>query len=127
LEGEAELNIKIDALTKRLDTFNVGQSINAVNTFTADSCSICAILMHSVYNCPSMSVFSEYPMEQVNAFNDFQKQSNGPYSMTYNPGWRNHLNFSWKQSQQNQGGAPYNAKNQYPLGFHAQQQNLSTS
>jgi hypothetical protein len=63
-----------------------------------------------------MTVFSE--MEQVNAFNDFRKQSSGPYSETYNPGWRNHPNFSWKQNQPttNQGGAPH-AQNQYPPGF----------
>jgi hypothetical protein len=52
-----------------------------------------------------MAVFSE--MEQVNAFNNFQKQSTGPYSETYNLGWRNHPNFSWKQNQPtNQGGFP---------------------
>jgi hypothetical protein len=44
-----------------------------------------------------MTVFSE--MEQVNAFNNFQKKSSGPYSETYNPWWRNHPNFSWKQNQ----------------------------
>jgi hypothetical protein len=47
-----------------------------------------------------------------------------PYSETYNPGWRNHPNFSWKQ---NQGGAPQNAKNQYPPEFQAQQHNQPTS
>jgi hypothetical protein len=46
LKGEAELNIKIDTLTKMLDTLNVGQSVNVANTFTADSCSICASPMH---------------------------------------------------------------------------------
>jgi hypothetical protein len=44
LKGETELNMKIDALTKRLDTLGVDSSINATNTFTVDSCSICAIL-----------------------------------------------------------------------------------
>jgi hypothetical protein len=85
---EVELNSKIDALTKRLDTLNIGQSINDIaNTVTTDSCSICASPMHSAQNHPSF-------MEQVNAFNDYQKQSNGPYSETYNPGWRNYPNFS---------------------------------
>jgi hypothetical protein len=52
-----------------------------------------------------MAVFSE--MEEVNAFNNFQKHSTGPYSETYNPKWRNHPNFSWKQNQPtNQGGFP---------------------
>jgi hypothetical protein len=73
LKGEAEMNIKIDTLTKRLDTLNIGQSINAANTFKVDSCSICASPMPLTQNCPSMTVFFEYPMEQVNAFNDYQK------------------------------------------------------
>jgi hypothetical protein len=116
LKGEAELNIKIDALTKMLDTLNIGQSINATNTFTADNCSICASPLHSTQNCPSF-------MEQVNAFNDYRKQSNGPYLETYNTGWRNHPNLSWKQSQLNKGETPLNAQNQYPPRIHAQQHN----
>jgi hypothetical protein len=115
LKGETELNMKIDALTKRLDALGVGRSINAANTFTVDSCSICVSPVHFAQNCPSALVFSEFPMEQVNAFNDYRKQFNGPYSETYNLGWRNHPNFSWKQ---NQGGAHQNATNQYPPGFH---------
>jgi len=68
--------------------------------------------------------FVESPMEQVNAFNDFRKQSNGPFSETYNPGWRNHPNFSWKQNQQmTQGGVPH--QTQYPSGFHQPVHNQS--
>ena len=70
--------MKIDAFTKRLDALNVGQSINAANTFTVDSCFVCASPMHLAQNCPSMPVFFEYLMEQVKAFNDYRKQSNGP-------------------------------------------------
>jgi hypothetical protein len=73
LKGETKLNMKIDALTKRLDALGVGLSINATKTFTVDSCSICASLIHSAQNCPSASVLFEYPMEQVNTFNDYQK------------------------------------------------------
>ena len=46
LKGETEMNLKIDALTKRLDTFNVSWPINAVNTFPVDSCSVCASPIH---------------------------------------------------------------------------------
>jgi hypothetical protein len=43
----------------------------------------------------------------VNTFNNFLKHSTGPYSESYNPGWRNHPNFSWKQNQPtSQGGFP---------------------
>jgi hypothetical protein len=60
-------------------------------------------------------------MEQVNTFNDYRKQANGPFFETYNPRWRNHPNFSWNQNQpMNQGGAPHHAQNQYPLEFQNQ-------
>ena len=99
------MRIKIDALTKKVHALVVGQSINAANTFNIDSCSICANPMHLAQNCPSILAFAEYPMEQVNAFNDYRKQSNGSYSETYNLGWENNPNFSWKQNQpMNQGG-----------------------
>jgi hypothetical protein len=94
LKGEAELNLKIDALTKKLDALNVNRPINAANTFNVESCSICASPMHLAQSCPPMPVFFENSMEQVNAFNDYRKQSNGPYSETYNSGWRNYPNFS---------------------------------
>jgi hypothetical protein len=123
LKGEAEMNLKVNALTKRLDTLNVSRRINVSNMFTIESCSICASLMHLAQTCPSLPVFSENQMEQVNAFNDFRKQSSGLYSEMYNPGWRNHPNFSWEQNQPGkQGGAPQ-AQNQYPSGFSLTYQN----
>jgi hypothetical protein len=118
LKEETEMNMKIDALTKRLDALSTGPSINAAYTYPVDSCSICASSMHSAHNCPSAPLYFEYPMEQVNAFNDYRKQSNGLYSETYNPRWRSHPNFSWKQNQSaNQGRALHHAHNQYPFGF----------
>jgi hypothetical protein len=105
LNTEQELTQRMDAIVKRLDNLSMGKPVKAVNTFPVESCSVCASPLHQAQNCPSMAVFSE--MEQVNAFNNFQKQSTGPYSETYNLGWRNHPNFSWKQNQPtNQGGFP---------------------
>ena len=65
LKGETEMNMKI------VVGLAIGPSINAANTYTVDSCSICASPMHSAQNCPSAPVFSEYSMEQANAFNDY--------------------------------------------------------
>jgi hypothetical protein len=105
LNAEQELTQRMDAIVKRLDAMSMEKPVKTVNTIPVESCSVCASPMHLAQNCPSMAVFSE--MEQVNAFNNFQKQSTGPYSETYNPGWRNHPNFSWKQNQPtNQGGFP---------------------
>ncbi|KAF7801056.1 uncharacterized protein G2W53_044429 [Senna tora] len=50
---------------------------------------------HCATDCPSASSYPEYMEEHVNATQGF-KQDN-PYSNTYNPGWRNHPNFSWRQ------------------------------
>ena len=69
LKGETKLNLKMEAIVKRLDALNMGRPINAINTFAVDSCFICASPMHQAQNCPSMTVFFE--MEQVKAFNNF--------------------------------------------------------
>jgi hypothetical protein len=105
---------------------SVGKPVNVANTFPVESCSVCASPMHQAQNCPSMTVFAE--MEQVNAFNNFQKPSSGPYSETYNPGWRNHPNFYWKHNQPttNQGGATH-PPNHYPPGFSSSYQNHGRS
>jgi hypothetical protein len=71
LKGEAELNLRIDAIVKRLNALSLGKPINAANIFLVESCSVCASPMHQAQNYPSMTVFFE--MEQVNAFNNFQK------------------------------------------------------
>ena len=34
--------------------------------------------------------------DQANAINTLNKPN--PYSQTYNPGWRNHPNFSWRNN-----------------------------
>jgi hypothetical protein len=46
LKGNTELNLKMDAIVKRLDALSVGQPINAANTFAVESCSVYASLMH---------------------------------------------------------------------------------
>ena len=55
-----------------------------------------------------------------------QHQSN-PYSNTYNPGWRQHPNFSW--SNQHQSAAASTGQNRVaqPPGFQQQNQGQSTT
>ena len=71
LKGETKLNLRMDAIVKRLDALNISRPINAGNTFVVDSCSVCASPMHQAHNCPFMAVFFE--MQQVKDFNDFRK------------------------------------------------------
>jgi hypothetical protein len=48
------------------------------------------------------TIFLSFP-EQMNA--TFSRPRNDPHSNSYNPGWRNHPNFSW-QAQANGNFAP---------------------
>ena len=56
-----------------------------------------------------------YP-DQANAIGVMRKPSNdNPYSNTYNPRWRDHLNFSWSQGvQQNRPTGPALPMQQIP-------------
>jgi hypothetical protein len=64
-------------------------------------CQICETNEHSTNDCPTLPSFKECLHEQANALNSFQRPNQNPYSQTYNPGWRDHPNFSWKSSNNN--------------------------
>ena len=64
-------------------------------------CQICETNEHSINDCLNLPSFKECLHEQVNALNSFQLPNHDPYSQTYNPGWRNHSNFSWKSDNNN--------------------------
>ena len=51
--------------------------------------------------CPTLPCFRECLHEQTHALNSFQRPNHNPYSQTYNSGWRNHPNFSWKSDNNN--------------------------
>ncbi|EOY00167.1 Uncharacterized protein TCM_009852 [Theobroma cacao] len=51
-----------------------------------------ALCSHSSDQCPSN-------FESVKFVGNFNKQQTNPYSNTYNPGWRNHRNFSWDNNK----------------------------
>jgi len=59
-------------------------------------CRICETNEHSTNDCPNLSSFKECLHEQAHTLNTFQRPNQNPYSQIYNPGWRNHPNFSWK-------------------------------
>ena len=59
-------------------------------------CQICETNEHSTNECPTLPSFRECLHEQAHALNSFQRPNHNPYSQMYNPGWRNHPNFSWK-------------------------------
>ena len=54
---------------------------------------------HVTKECPTLPAFREMLHDQANFVNQFKKPST--FSETYNPGWRNHPNFSWRNNTNN--------------------------
>ena len=88
---------KIDAMAKRLEQLELERERgNQVNQVMA-SCTFCTG-NHVAEECPHLNP----QMENVNA--TFQRGRYDPFAPTYNPGWRNHPNFSWSQGNHQGGG-----------------------
>ena len=89
IDGMNMLNAKMDSLVKM---FGKMGTVNAIsNSIFCDNCGG----SHMSSECKQV--------EQVHFASNFNRsQQNNPYSNTYNPGWRNHPNFSWN-NQNNQG------------------------
>ena len=54
---------------------------------------------------------------------NFQRGNQGPYSNTYNPGWHNHPNFSWRND--NNALKPPGFQKQGPVHNNSSQQGQS--
>ncbi|CAN0898822.1 Retrovirus-related Pol polyprotein from transposon 17.6 [Linum grandiflorum] len=85
------LHAKIEALTASL-----------AQVTTKPPTAICEVCIgpHSIEHCPLFATSSSN-VEQVNYMGNRPPNQAGAYSNTYNPGWRNHPNFSWSNNNQN--------------------------
>ncbi|XP_078168500.1 uncharacterized protein LOC144563001 [Carex rostrata] len=95
VNSNQNLAAEIAALNRKIDQM----SVNSVNNSSSLPCSICGDTDHLAINC---GIGHGGSIEEVNAINQGNfKPNNNPYSNTYNPGWRNHPNFAWRQNDQN--------------------------
>ncbi|CAN6465470.1 unnamed protein product [Victoria cruziana] len=106
----AHMDQKLDTLSRKLDqllstrTTGYGQPV----------CTLCDGMGHTVEDCPMAR--SDISEQAVNAAQGFSR-SYDPYSVTYNPGWRNHPNFSWRNTgyqQSQQQFTPQRQQIEYP-------------
>ena len=74
------------------------RKVNGINTVPKidEVCRICETMEHPTNECPTIPAFKEVLHDQANAMNIVKKSYPSPYSETYNLGWRNHPNFSWR-------------------------------
>ena len=49
--------------------------------------------------CPSIVGYPDFYIEQANTLDNNGKLVASPFSESYNPNWRNHPTFSWRQNQ----------------------------
>ncbi|XP_024200330.1 uncharacterized protein LOC112203629 [Rosa chinensis] len=73
-----------------------------LNKAARETCASCSSIAHTTEACPE-NFFQD---EQVNMVNNYRRPVNDPFSNTYNPGWRQHPNFS--NSNNNQVQMPRN-------------------
>ena len=99
---------QVETLSKKIDGLSVGHQ--PVQVLQCDMCNG----GHVTDECQGLSAVARQTPEHVDYMGNAPRPQNNPYSNTYNPGWRNHPNFSWgNQGQQ---------RNNPPPGF--QQQHL---
>ncbi|KAM5578091.1 hypothetical protein ABKV19_008423, partial [Rosa sericea] len=87
-------------------------------------CGVCSMHGHASNQCPQL--IEEGGQEGVNAIGfqqGYQRPRNDPYSNTYNPGWRDHPNFRWKDNENTQ-SAPQGFQPR-PQGFYQKPQPLN--
>ncbi|XP_062106297.1 uncharacterized protein LOC133817724 [Humulus lupulus] len=119
LDAITALTAQVASLTKQLQQDTVYANVIQM----AASCEICGG-SHSFNQCPA-SNNDNIPMDQaqVQDVGNFQRPFNNPFSNTYNAGWRNHPNFSWRN---NQGHQPQ-FQGQFQLNMPQQPMNQASS
>ncbi|XP_026378441.1 uncharacterized protein LOC113272863 [Papaver somniferum] len=129
IESDFEINAKMASVIRRLhslelqkgDKPNVSVSCNQVEM---SMCFFCNSSEHLDENCPKLHEIKESILEQDNAL--YQKHENNPYSRTYNPGWRNHPNFSWSKGPVQGGTSGNNQGYSYPRNPQLKDQRLAS-
>ena len=92
------VNTKLDSLIKQLQKLNFLGYPSQVLSYE-----VCGGGNSNIECQQGESYSQNCSIEQLNALNNFNGRPQGnSYSNTYNPGWRNHPNFSWSNQGENQ-------------------------
>ncbi|XP_075487951.1 uncharacterized protein LOC142527119 [Primulina tabacum] len=100
------VSAQLEALNRKIDGMSMSGSAMRLQEIFCDKCGG----EHDVQDCQDgnpLYVPEGAPVKQVGFQN---RPRNDPYSNTYNPGWRNHPNFSWggqNNQHRQQRGPPY--------------------
>ncbi|XP_050229333.1 uncharacterized protein LOC126678479 [Mercurialis annua] len=101
ISSHSDLSAQMADLTKQV------KMLVDRDTSNQESCAFCGMFGHNANVCANVE--SAPPnCEEANFMGAFQGRQvkNDPFSNTYNPGWRNHPNFSWRDQGANRQAPP---------------------
>ncbi|CAN6562547.1 unnamed protein product [Malus baccata var. baccata] len=78
-------------------------------------CGVCSMQKHLTDKCPQLIENGGWETLNAVGFGNQYQPRNDPFSNTYNPGWRDHPNFKWREPQQGQQQSGFR---QQPPGFY---------
>ncbi|KAM2921806.1 hypothetical protein COP2_043494 [Malus domestica] len=109
VSSTSDLHSQLANLTSLVSQMAEGMKMQGPNV-----CGVCSIQGHASEKCPQLIENGGWESAHAIGFQGQNQPRNDPYSNTYNPGWRDHPNFKWREPQQpqNQGGF-----RQQPPGF----------
>lgn len=89
-----KLTAQVEAVQRRFEQMNVLVVTQTTSFAIYDGTD------HLSINC-NWRMSSEWNVKQANAMNNNFRSQNNLYSNTYNPRWKNHPNFLWRNDQGN--------------------------
>ncbi|KAM2845505.1 hypothetical protein COP1_027944 [Malus domestica] len=96
-------------------TMLLSQVVEGSKVKTVASCGVCSMQNHHTDKCPQLIENGGWETLNVVGYGNQYQSRGDPFSNTYNPGWRDHPNFNWRDPQQGQQQSGFR---QQPQGFY---------
>ncbi|KAM1391914.1 hypothetical protein ACFX2I_019571 [Malus domestica] len=93
----------------------VNEVVEGPKVQNVSACGVCSMQGHPTDKCPQLIENGGWETLNAVGFGQQYQQRNDPFSNTYNPGWRDHPNFKWREPQQGQQQSTFR---QQPPGFY---------
>ncbi|KAM1987139.1 hypothetical protein ACFX15_034442 [Malus domestica] len=81
-------------------TSMLSQLVEGPKTQGTTICGVCSIQGHQSDQCPQLIENGGWESANAVGYGNQNQPRNDPYSNTYNPGWRDHPNFRWRDAPQ---------------------------
>ncbi|CAN6552311.1 unnamed protein product [Malus baccata var. baccata] len=105
-----EIQSQLANLTSIISQLAEGMKIHGPSV-----CGVCSMQGHANDQCPRLIENGGWESANAMGFGNQNQPRHDPYSNTYNPGWRDHPNFKWRDPQQPQQQGGFR---QQPPGFY---------